>query len=289
MAYKSKYYDPVKAHEYYLKHRKLKSKPNRGSVASLNDEGKIAAAEVKEKLQEELKAALAKLPKRGSADAKKRLREEYKEKYYAELDKMREDPSFSKAAKSSTRQSGGGAKSSSSKASGSKAEANSSKAVANSQQTQAKASQKKTQSQQTAEALGKIESLLGASRGLSEDMQAQLAPRINALVAKIGNKLGKGATSGADSTIAAMGAVGRLTKQYASMPESTRALLKPVIQDVINRISSRLGITAGDIEAQATKSETTGLGGSVDITDDQKRKRVKRSKNKVQYSRVTSS
>ena len=37
--YASKYYDPVKAHEYYMKNRELKG---RRSSSKLNDEGKEA-------------------------------------------------------------------------------------------------------------------------------------------------------------------------------------------------------------------------------------------------------
>lgn len=52
MHYASPYYDPVKAHEYYMKHRKLKG---RRSTAQLNDEGKAAAKYVKEQLDGERK------------------------------------------------------------------------------------------------------------------------------------------------------------------------------------------------------------------------------------------
>lgn len=55
MAYASKYYDPVKAHEYYMRHRKLKG---RRSTSGLNDTGKEAAKYVKEKLTEERKQAI---------------------------------------------------------------------------------------------------------------------------------------------------------------------------------------------------------------------------------------
>lgn len=51
--YASPYYDPVKAHEYYIKHRELKG---RNSTAGLNDEGKAAASYVKEQLTTERKA-----------------------------------------------------------------------------------------------------------------------------------------------------------------------------------------------------------------------------------------
>lgn len=51
--YASPYYDPVKAHEYYMKHRELKG---RTSTAGLNDEGKAAASYVKEQLTAERKS-----------------------------------------------------------------------------------------------------------------------------------------------------------------------------------------------------------------------------------------
>ena len=51
--YASPYYDPVKAHEYYIKHRELKG---RDSTAGLNDEGKAAASYVKEQLTTEHKS-----------------------------------------------------------------------------------------------------------------------------------------------------------------------------------------------------------------------------------------
>lgn len=50
--YASPYYDPLKAHEYYLKNRELKG---RRSTAKLNDEGKNAARYVKEQLSTERK------------------------------------------------------------------------------------------------------------------------------------------------------------------------------------------------------------------------------------------
>lgn len=45
--YASEYYDPVKAHEYYEKHKKLKG---RRSTSSLNEEGKYAAEYLKEQV-----------------------------------------------------------------------------------------------------------------------------------------------------------------------------------------------------------------------------------------------
>ena len=51
--YASPYYDPVKAHEYYMRTRELKG---RTSTAGLNDEGKAAASYVKEQLTTERKS-----------------------------------------------------------------------------------------------------------------------------------------------------------------------------------------------------------------------------------------
>lgn len=54
--YASPYYDPVKAHEYYMKTRELKGQTTRRSTAGLNDEGKAAAKSVKEQLDTERKS-----------------------------------------------------------------------------------------------------------------------------------------------------------------------------------------------------------------------------------------
>lgn len=112
MAYSSKYYDAQKRHEYYMKHRKLKGRKT--STGDLSEEGKIAAAEVKEKLDAELKAALKKL-KKGDKAGRAKLRAEYKEKYLNELEAIRKDATMvkQKAAKSSSKgaKSGGSSKS----------------------------------------------------------------------------------------------------------------------------------------------------------------------------------
>ena len=133
MAYASKYYDPVKRHEYYMKHRKLKGRNSkRSSTASLNEDGKAAAAEVKEQIMAERKEIYSLVTKAVSDQIKQRRAEwkaqglsseqikekvqeiremakEYKkqikaifeEKYLSELDKIKQDPSFLKAKKSS--------------------------------------------------------------------------------------------------------------------------------------------------------------------------------------------
>jgi hypothetical protein len=116
MAYASKYYDPAKAHEYYLKRRQLKGRTQKASTSDLSDSGKVAAQEVKARLQEELKAALKKI-KKGNTAARAKLRAEYREKYLKELEEIRKDESMVKQ-KKQKKSSNKGAKSSGSKTSG---------------------------------------------------------------------------------------------------------------------------------------------------------------------------
>lgn len=49
--YASKYYDPQKAHEYYMQNRELKGRRK----GRLNDDGKAARAYVKERINSEKK------------------------------------------------------------------------------------------------------------------------------------------------------------------------------------------------------------------------------------------
>lgn len=54
--YASEYYDPVKAHEYYEQHKKLKG---RTSTSGLNEKGRQAAQYVKNQITEEKKKTIA--------------------------------------------------------------------------------------------------------------------------------------------------------------------------------------------------------------------------------------
>ena len=56
IAYASKYYDPVKAHEYYEEHKQLKGR----SKVTLTDEGRAIAKSVKENMNKEKKETLQK-------------------------------------------------------------------------------------------------------------------------------------------------------------------------------------------------------------------------------------
>ena len=247
MAYKSKYYDPVKAHEYYEKYRKKGLKKGRGSTAGLSEEGKAVAAEVKERLNEELKAALAKLPKRGATEKRKALREAYQEKYYAELEKIKADPDYSKPAKAKTTSArttrgGGGTKSSAGQAEG--VDKNSSA------ETQ---KPKKTRTQMATEAMNKIISLEKAKMSLNDDQQAELKARTDKLINKIAAKLKKDmgkidedvkktkmSTAKTTETINKMNT---LRSKFYALPESAQTQLRGKIQSLINKLSKKLGVS----------------------------------------------
>lgn len=132
MAYASKYYDPVKAHQYYLAHRQLKG---RKSTSTLNDTGKEAAKYIKEKLKQEknqlIEAYKASMNKRiesikakykgmskeqrklqrdkiyadiralrqANKTQKTNIRKAYEDKYIQELDKLKKEAQFSKTTK----------------------------------------------------------------------------------------------------------------------------------------------------------------------------------------------
>lgn len=146
MAYKSKYYDPVKAHNYYMEYTKKgklkgRGKGNRNSMAGLSDEGKSIAKSVKDSLNAEKKEALEKLKtemqdrinalkerikaikglspddilangdtaeslkaeiEQLRADLKEKrqkIRDDYKEKYMEELDKLKADKQYERPKK----------------------------------------------------------------------------------------------------------------------------------------------------------------------------------------------
>ena len=123
MAYASKYYDPVKAHEYYMKRRQLKGRQSRTSTKGLSDEGKATAKMVKEQIMaerkqsyqrlkeimqtkiKELKASMKGKSKEEIANAVNEIRESFKkvkasikdaydEKYAKEMDQIKADPQF---------------------------------------------------------------------------------------------------------------------------------------------------------------------------------------------------
>ena len=51
MHYASEYYDPVKAHEYYMRNRQLKGRSKR--VGTLNEKGQAAKQQIKDSINEE--------------------------------------------------------------------------------------------------------------------------------------------------------------------------------------------------------------------------------------------
>lgn len=140
MAYASKYYDPVKAHEYYEKHKQLKG---RQTTKGLNDLGKSAAKSAKERinaeknqvldrlkakvnariasLRERIKSQLANMPKEAKQEKaalraklkqevasireswrgqRDAIKTEYNEKYYQELERLKSNRAMTASNKS---------------------------------------------------------------------------------------------------------------------------------------------------------------------------------------------
>lgn len=95
--YASPYYDPQKAHEYYMKTRELKGENSRRSTAGLNDEGKAVAQYVKEQLNTERKGKVEDHSNQTQAqiDAKKENMtssiESHKTQTKQKIDKLREE------------------------------------------------------------------------------------------------------------------------------------------------------------------------------------------------------
>lgn len=121
-------YDKEKAHEYYLKYRKkgLKKGRKKGrkktgtstslvgvSTSGLNDNGRIEAGIIKDRIKKEMNAELSKA--KTDAD-KERIRAEYSKKAQAEISKLKSDPQYAKpkatraksAGSKASRSSGGG-------------------------------------------------------------------------------------------------------------------------------------------------------------------------------------
>ena len=101
--YASPYYDPVKAHEYYMRTRELKG---RKSTAGLNEEGKSAAKYVKEQLNNERKTKVETHKSETNTqietlrDQKKATIEAHKSQMQSKIDSLRSQlKSMSKAQK----------------------------------------------------------------------------------------------------------------------------------------------------------------------------------------------
>lgn len=130
-------YDPVKAHEYYIKYKKkglLKgrkkgskkktSSKKKGkttallgvSASGLNSDGAIEASLIKERLKTEMNNALAKAK---TEEEKIAIRKEYSKRANAEIEKLKNDPKFARQKASSSKTSKGSSTKSSKSSSGS--------------------------------------------------------------------------------------------------------------------------------------------------------------------------
>lgn len=89
MAYKSQYYDPVKAHEYYIKHRKLKGRRSKTSTAGFSQKQKEASSYVKSQISSKRKSAL-KQHSESTKEQRKQMRENVSKKLSSIQAKIRQ-------------------------------------------------------------------------------------------------------------------------------------------------------------------------------------------------------
>lgn len=106
--YASPYYDPQKAHEYYMKTRELKGRSGSSSTSKLNDSGKIIWNQVKGNIKNEKNAAKKNLDSQRDAQIAelKNRTQESQEKIFAKLEKLqnafvKKPGAFDKAVKKS--------------------------------------------------------------------------------------------------------------------------------------------------------------------------------------------
>ena len=160
-------YDPVAAHEYYIKYRKKgllkgrkkgkkktttsKKKGKKSSVkkqklvglstGGLNDSGKMQWAMAKESLTTQMNADLAKAK---TDQEKQQIRQAYQNKALQELQKIKSDPSMAKQKTTSSKTKSSGSSKSSSKSGSSKS---SSKSSSNEDTSSSSSNSEKLQSQ----------------------------------------------------------------------------------------------------------------------------------------------
>ena len=189
-------YDPVKAHEYYEKYKKkgLKKGRKKGtkkakkgkqtnlvglSTGGLNDEGKMQWAMAKEKLKNEMNAAMSKAK---TQEEKDKIRAEYQNKALAELSRMKSDsatakPKKEKVAKNSSKASSKGSKSSSKGSSKS------------SPKSSSKESEKSSQAEMVEQIKDSIAQLQEKLSSLTDEQKGQIKETIQAQIDLIREKL----------------------------------------------------------------------------------------------------
>jgi hypothetical protein len=174
-------YDPVKAHEYYTNYRKkgLKKGRKKGkgktsnakkgrqttllgtSAAGLNDEGRIQAALIREKLKKQMNEALKKAK---TDEEKEKIRIEYSRKAQQELTALKNDPKYAKPkAQKAPKSTSSSAKSSSS------------------EKGQKSAKNEQKEPKQVAVAVG-TSAYAGPTSNDIEDIQARLALRADEII-----------------------------------------------------------------------------------------------------------
>lgn len=202
-------YDPVKAHEYYEKYvkkglkkgrnkkstedTKKKSTKKKGSTkkaakssligfstSGLNDQGKIEATLLKEKITNEMNAALA---KETTAEGKEKIRREYSQKGIEAVNKLKSDSKYAAATKTSTKSSGSTKSSSGSSSKSSSSGSSSSGSTKSSSKSSNSSSG--TSSNTVSEASAVIDTLKKAFESMSDTDKAEMKTKISSLITEL--------------------------------------------------------------------------------------------------------
>lgn len=199
-------YDPVKAHEYYEKYvkkglkkgrdkkstedTKKKSTKKKGSTkkaakssligfstSGLNEQGKIEATLLKEKITNEMNAALA---KETTAEGKEKIRREYSQKGIDAVNKLKSDSKYAAATKTSTKSSG-----STKSSSGSSSKSSSSGSGSTKSSSKSSNSSSGTSSNTVSEASAVIDTLKKTFENMSDTDKAEMKTKISSLITEL--------------------------------------------------------------------------------------------------------
>lgn len=188
-------YDAAKAHEYYVNYRKkgLKKgrKKGKGTTAKtstllgsnaygLNDDGRVQAALIKEKIKKEMNEALKSA---GSDEEKEKIRVEYSKKAMQQIAALRNDPKYAKpkTAKASSSKS-----SKSSKSSGTSSKSSSSSSKATTKPKPAGADDASVVSKQLVSSLTtRAEKLISIAKTLPPEMKEKVAQTVEGIIEQL--------------------------------------------------------------------------------------------------------
>lgn len=191
-------YDAAKAHEYYVNYTKkgLKKgrKKGKGTTAKtstllgsnaygLNDDGRVQAALIKEKIKKEMNEALKGA---GSDEEKEKIRVEYSKKAMQQIAALRNDPKYAKPKATKTSSSKGSKSSKSSGTSSKSSSSSSSSSKATTKTKTASADDASVVSKQLVSSLTtRAEKLISVAKTLPPEMKEKVAQTVEGIIEQL--------------------------------------------------------------------------------------------------------